>query len=148
MYFSGCLICLSPTTLGISPCLTETGCPEPVKKELEVVFILRKVFELPHSHLENFLELSGGENPSGWDIKLCKTCQIAVDNLKALHQKMLEISHKFNLGKKKLVGIVQKTTAMGEEEDKSFYVEETRKWINNRTRSLYLQSFVFDWDAL
>lgn len=112
-------------------------------KDLNAIFILRNLLEVPSEQLETYLEHG---NPSEWTfVRFCVGCGEMVDNAKKIYQEILDASRVFASIKGEIVNTVKNSwrtssisnhevqvplgSSRGEAEKTRRMVEETREFV-------------------
>lgn len=97
-----CLICATPNINFLAPHLA----PKLIEKHLKIMFLLRKVLEIPSNKLVNFLQ--GFPNIDDW-ISVCDKCETLVNQCKEFYQELWEVNRKFENGKQRIVKLVEES---------------------------------------
>lgn len=71
-----------------------------VKKEMSVIFLLRRILGVPQNRLESLLESIG--NPSDWGIKLCPLCNRIFSEAMFLYERLMKLHNEFDQVSKQL----------------------------------------------
>lgn len=138
-----CLICYQTLDGGPSGSGFST-----ISKELNSVFILRKILEVPLESLSDHMVDTEGTNPSEW-IRLCDgtggggTCKIMVDKAKRIYKEMLDANRRFRKVKGDIIQFLRRNqrrlkTGGGRRRDDTragFGMEitnQTRKFVSER----------------
>lgn len=73
-----------------------------IKKEMPVIFLLRRILGVPQDRLETLLESIG--NPSDWGIKLCPMCNRIFSEAMFLYERLMKLHNEFDQVSKQLRG--------------------------------------------
>lgn len=102
-----CLICCSEELISQSRS-SQFGDDE-LSKNLEIIFILKTIFEVPAERLQYFLSSFREDAPSlnNWGIYLCWNCTQSVDNVKQTYNAMVKAIRSFQEAKENIIGQLQ-----------------------------------------
>lgn len=135
---SRCLICCQQLTSKTLDKLKNEGDLRKglLATNLETVFVLRNVFEVPPELLQGYLE-EYGICPGEWGwVKFCERCEENVNEIRRIFQRILEASREFTRLKVEMVEEIRKSVGTrGEEEPEGIegkMQEETRLFICQR----------------
>lgn len=133
-----CLICYT-TKSSLDPgspssCETVQDHITSVSRQLHVIFILRKLFQVPLKNLEEYLSTVG--NPDEW-IWLCPNCTEDTENAKQIYSELLQVSRKFRSFRTELIETVKityKSRRKTNEADKKAREEKDKNKITDEIR--------------
>lgn len=108
-----CLVCyeeikIKPKRKSKSGSCNSKSCESPIEDQLNAVFILKVLLELPSEQLEQFLSLGGGNggNPKDW-IHFCSKCQVSLERSLEIRREVTKLSKDLQSIKKLIVGRIK-----------------------------------------
>lgn len=106
-----------------------------ISQQLNVIFILKHLLQVPSSSLQTYLVKLG--NPTKWQINLCSHCTQLINQAKDLHFLILKISSKLKNVQKEIVDKAKLHSASPDNLDhlnNNLVYKETRQFVENRKK--------------
>ncbi len=124
-----CLLC---GTLSTENEEIKTSAKKFLGSNLDVVFVLRNVLEVPRIQLESQLKKCGGDNPENW-IRLCETCSQLTRTGRKLNEEISKLENQLEKVKKQATQLIKNSTGSCKKEGEKYtrFQEKIRSFVEN-----------------